>query len=161
LSKAGIKRLEETMGYLAALIPIYPSRMDTLDLLADPRRGTDYDGNTRAPGHSDPVPAQAAQLEPHHRRQQAIRDNEVLLLHHAKMLYALINGIPNDIDTKSLVRQFQCQGGKLSAIDPADPMEGWRIDGLCEALYDTRDFLCKRCYQRRWKWGKESEGVAA
>lgn len=151
--------MEEAAGIIAVLLPIYSTRMNTLDLLAEVLRGTDYDGNVRS-GISDPTPMQAAQLEQHHIRQRNIRDNEVLLLHHAKMLYALIQGIPNDIDTKALVRQFQCQGGKLSAIDQTDPAEGWRIDGLCEALYDTRDFLCKRCYQRRWKWSREQAEAA-
>jgi len=157
LSKAGKKRLEETMGYLAAVLPIYDTRMSTLDLLAEVLRGTDYDGSTRA-GISDPTPAQAAQLEEHHRRQQSLRDNEVLLLHHAKMQYALINGIPNDIDTKAIVRQHQCQGGKLSRIDP----EGWEREGLCEALAVTRSGLCRPCYQLWWRWSKEQpiEGAA-
>src|SRR6185503_10391957 len=141
-------------------LPIWDTRIDTLDLLAEVLRGTDYDGSTRA-GIGDPTPALAAD-DQHRIRQRNIRDNGLMAKHHLKMLYALINGIPSDIDTKALVRQFQCQGGRLSAVDPADPAEGWRIDGLCEALYDTRDFLCKRCYQRRWKWGRDqAEDVAA
>ena len=147
MSKAGIKRVEEAAGIIASLLPIYPTRMNTLDLLAEVLRGTDYDGSTRA-GISDPTPAQAAQLEQHHIRQRNIRDNEVLLLHHAKMLMALINGIPNDIDTKALVRQHQCRGGTGSVVEP----EGWELPGLCDRLYDTRDYLCTRCYQRRWNW---------
>ena len=154
MSKAGIKRVEEAASIIASLLPIYPTRMNTLDLLAEVLRGTDYDGSTRA-GISDPTPAQAAQLEQHHIRQRSIRDNEVLLLHHAKMLYALLNGIPNDIDTKALVRQHQCRGGAASVVDA----EGWEVPGLCEALADTRDGLCLRCYQRRWKWSKEHPAI--
>jgi hypothetical protein len=156
--KAGTRRLEETASIVAALLPIYPTRINTLDLLAEVLRGTDYDGNVRS-GISDPTPAQAAQLEQHHLRQRNIRDNEVLLLHSAKMLYALIQGIPNDIDTKALVRQHQCRGGTGSVVEP----EGWELPGLCERLYDTRDYLCTRCYQRRWNWSREHpriEGAA-
>jgi hypothetical protein len=126
--------------------------------LAEVMRGTDYDRSTARAGISDPTPTLAAD-DQHRIRQRNIRENELMALHHLKMLYALIQGIPNDIDTKALVRQHQCRGGTGSVVEP----EGWELPGLCERLYDTRDYLCTRCYQRRWNWSKDNpriEGAA-
>lgn len=139
-----MKQLDDAIGYLAAVRPIFLTRMDTLNLQADPRRGTDYDGNTRAPGISDPTPAQAAQLERHHRRQQAIRDNLILLVHHSRMVYALVNGIDSDINTKELAAKHRCH------VTGAEALESWaRPD--CENVIGERSttMLCDACRQRR------------
>ena len=151
--KAGINQIDEAVDYLTAVRAIYPSRMNTLDLLADPRRGSDYDGNTRA-GISDPTPAQAAQLEQHHLRQRNIRDNLILAVHHARMVWSLVNGIASDINTPDLVKQARCTGG-------APSLEPW-VREECSELAVTRDGLCSACYQRRHHWRRTHplEGAA-
>ena len=153
MSKAGIKTLRDASDTLAAITRIYPSRSDTLDLLADPRRGTDYDGNVRS-GISDPTPAQAFQLEKWHNLQQQIRDNLVLLSHHAMMLHSLLNRVPSDLDTQAIARQHRC------SPPPQQAMESW-VREECAELAVTRDGLCGACYQRRHHWqGKQIQGAA-
>ena len=154
MSKAGTKRLREAEITLAVVQRMYPRASDTVNLLAQVLRGTDYDGNVRS-GISDPTPAQAFQLEPWHIWERDVDHNIVLVVHHVNELFRLMNKAPSDIDTKALVRQHQCRGGAASVVDA----EGWEIPGLCEALADTRDGLCLRCYQRRWKWSKEHAAI--
>ncbi len=158
MTKAGIKYIAEIIEYAQATQPIYPSRSDTLKLLGEVLRGSDYDGNTRS-GISDPTPAQAFQLKPWHDKADRISAHLIEARNHMKLAYQEIVSVPSDMDTKALVRQHQCRGGASSVVD----VEGWEIAGLCEALADTRDGLCYRCYQRRWKWSREHpriEGAA-
>ncbi len=155
--KAGINQIDEAVDYLTAVRAIYPSRMNTLDLLADPRRGSDYDGNTRA-GISDPTPTQAAQLEQHHLRQRNIRDNLVLAVHHARMVWSLVNGIASDIDTSAIAQLHRCTGGM-----GMDGAEEWG-DPTCTALAD-RDYghnagLCSKEIRARNRWEARQQQIS-
>ena len=155
LSKAGTKRLREAEITLAVVQRMYPRASDTVNLLAQVLRGTDYDGNVRS-GISDPTPAQAFQLEPWHIWERDVDHNIVLVVHHVNELFRLMNKAPSDIDTKALVRQHQCRGGTGPAWSS---LRAGRSPACARALYDTRDGLCSRCYQRRWKWSREHSSI--
>jgi hypothetical protein len=138
---------------LAAVRPIFKPRVDTLDMLADPRRGTDYDG-TRASGISDPTPAQAAQLERHHHRQQAIRDNLILLVHHSRMLYSLINGIESDFNSGELAAKHRCHVAGAEALEPWARPECTNVIGEQSVTK-----LCDACRQRRDEWRRKQRAI--
>jgi hypothetical protein len=156
LTKAGTQQAKiigETIDILRTVESIFPSRYDTLALQCSPLRGTDYDGSTRS-GISDPTPSQAFELSPHHRRQQSIRDQVVLVRHHAQMLAMYVNGIDSDLDTSAIARQHRC------SPPPEQAMESW-VREECGELAVTRDGLCGACYQRRHHWqGKQIQGAA-
>ena len=133
---------------LAAVTRIYPSRTDTLDLLTEVLRGSSYDGNTRAPGISDPTPTQADQVGPWLALRDQIRDDLILAAHHIDMLYQKLNRVPSDINTRELAEKHRCQppAGK-------EGLEPW-VRPECTGIIGefSEIMLCDACRQRRDYW---------
>jgi len=145
LHKAGHNQLRQALHDLTTANALYPARIDTLNLLADPRRGSDYDGNAPS-GIGDPTPAQAFTLERWHRMQ----DDVALAVHevrvHAAILHQLLNRIPSDVDPRRLAELHRCSGGKPS-LDPWTRPECTKIVGE-----QSTTGLCDACRQRRDHW---------
>ncbi len=97
-------------------------------------------------------------MERHHNRQKAIRDNLVLLVHHARMVYALVNGIDSDLDTGELAAKHRCHVAGAEALEPWARPECTNVIGERSTTK-----LCDACRQRRDEWRRKQariEGAA-
>jgi hypothetical protein len=160
LSKAGTQQakiINEAIDLLTATVKVFPSRYETLHLQCDPLRGTDYDGNVRS-GISDPTPSNAFALSPHHIRKESIRQHLVLVIHEARTLYQLVNGIDSDLDTGALALLHRCTGGDVGDTRG----QSWTRPECTNILGEqSTTKLCDACRQRRDEWRRKPENQAA
>jgi len=162
LHKAGHNQLRHALTDLTAASAMYPSRIDTLNLLANPLKGSDYDGNAPS-GIGDPTPAQAFTLDRWHRMQEdiALAVHEVRV--HSAILVQLLNRVPSDVDPRRLAELHRCSGGVIDSkgkpcLDPWTRPECTNIVGE-----QSTTGLCDACRQRRDHWLRrqaELEGAA-
>ena len=157
MSKAGhtIRRLTQARDDLERIIKIYADRHDTVELLGDPRRGSDYDGNVRS-GISDPTPTHAMHLAVWHDLLGDIETTAVESYTSTARLWQLLNRVPSSFDSKQEADRARCTGG---VGRPGDDTWG---DPTCERLAVTRTGLCSPCYQREHHWLRAApiEGAA-
>lgn len=147
MTKAGtssrqINQARRDLTYIARHIT---PTIETLDLLADPLNGTDYDKAGGGTGTSDPVPGQVDK----HARWIRLRSDVVgISAQIATLTTMLVNAmiqIPVTDDERRK-REVTCSGG-LDRVD----YEGW--ERHCEGYYERRTgenaFLCSACVRRK------------
>src|SRR5262245_55934868 len=130
--KAGTRQARDIQGAVNDLmrcIAVHARAVDTLRLLGDPLRGSDYDGTSRS-GISDPTPAQAFALTWVHAKQQRIDDKVRAVAFAANDLLVELVSVPSDVDTSSIAAKHRCTGGM--------GMEGCEVwgDPTCTAIAD-------------------------
>lgn len=147
MTKAGtssqqIAQARRDLTYIARFIQ---PTIETLDLLADPLNGTDYDKAGGGTGISDPTPGQVDK----HARWIGLRADVVGISAQigtlSRMLVAAMIQVPVTDDERRK-REVTCSGG-LDRVD----YEGW--ERHCESYYDRRTgenaFLCSACIRRK------------
>ena len=150
-----VRQIQQTRQDLTYIARWLPAALATLDLLADPLRGTDYD-QTNTPGIGDPVPGLAHVHGPWIARLADIRAVAAILEAQARLLAQHVAAVPVTDDERDR-REFQCSGG-LHRLD----YEGW--ERHCEANWLRRTgmnaFLCSNCIRKQDRWRKERDELA-
>ena len=143
MTKAGTAKLDEAIENLVKARKIYKKQYETLVDLGDPRRGSDYDGNTRA-GISDPTPTHAFHLRPWHDLRDEVDLDVVEVCARSRLLVQHLNRVPSDVDTKELAAKHRCH------VMGAEALESWARPECTNVIGEgSTTMLCDACRQRK------------